>query len=448
MATKKIFSITGKEVPKQELPQSYDDRIAGTSLVSRVSYWNGLHVFSILFGCGLAMSALTLIPRHNSILDQTYWYEMIFPVAFARFMWAAVKVLDLDVLIGKDKLSLISLLLKIFFTSFLIHVTLFCSIYLIWTRIQGHNHPYPQVGTVCFLPTMIIGILSTPFLLPSKVFEEEDFKRKMKMFILYDFCWFMDSFARIFLGFMFDQLAYTYAQWIIAILVLICQSCTAFVITKVIHRLIGSENERANILVAVTTNFSYGFFVTTLMADASIATVFWMEALEILIQFNMTYQIFKLHKKLNLYGNETINSEKRKAVVDLVLTELCEGLIHLAYIIGFVMAYYGPNAKLIGNVGNGYWHYQAVDDVSHTFRVMFGLFAMDLICLLLNSIIVWTKCHINIFQEFCYVLQKYWPVLVLKLTYIMYYYFLLNDVNNAFDRTYEYSWLTNNKTSF
>ena len=440
MGTKKIFSISGKEVTKEELPQSYDDRIAETALVSRVSYSNGLHVFSILFGCGLAMSASTLIPRHNSILDQTYWYEMIFPVGIARLLWAAAKVQDLNALIRKKKLKSISLLLKIFFTSFLIHVTLFCSIYLIWTRIQGRNHPYPHVGTVCFFPTMIIGILSTPFLLPPKVFEEEDFKRKMKMFILYDLCCFMDSFTRGFLGWMFDQLANTYAQCIIAILILICQSCTAFVITKVIHRLIGSETEGSNILVAVTINFNYGWFVANLMMDASLATVFCMEALEILTQFKMTYQIFKLHKKVNSYGNETINSDKRKAVIELVLAELCEGLIHLGYIIGFVMAYYGPNSKLIGNVGNGDWQYQVVDDVSHTIFVMFGLFVMDLICLSLNSIIIWMKSHVNIFEEFCYVLQKYWLILLLKLTWPIYGYFLSNDVNYASDRTHEFSW--------
>ena len=161
----------------------------------------------------------------------------------------------------------------------------------------------------------------------------------------------------------------------------------------------------------------------------------------------MTYQIFKLHKKVNPYGNEAIILDKRKAVLRLVLAELCEGLIHLAYIIGFVMAFYGPNSKLIGNVGNGDWHYQAVVDVSHTLRVMIALFFMDLASLSMNAIIIWMKCQVNIFQKFCYVLQKYWLILALKLTYNIYTYFLTNDVNNGSDRTYEFSWLTNNKTS-
>ena len=330
MTSKKIFSITGKEVPKQEPSQSYDEKIAETSLVSRLSYWNGLHVFNILGGCALAMSVLTLIPRHNSILDQTYWYEIIFPIGFAIFIWAAAKLLDLCVLIGKDKLISIGLFVKIFFTSFLTHVTLFCSIYLIGTRIQGYNHPYPHVYTICLLLTLIIGILSTPFLIPPKFFKEEDFKRKMKMFILYDFCWFMVSFPKIFVANMFDQLGHTDAQCIIALLIQISKKCTAYVITKVIHRLIGAENERANVLVATSINVSYGVFAATKIAGARVPTVFCMVAIEILIQLRMTYQIVKLHKKVNLHGNETINSDERKTVLRLVLAELCEGLIHLA----------------------------------------------------------------------------------------------------------------------
>ena len=220
-----------------------------------------------------------------------------------------------------------------------------------------------------------------------------------------------------------------------------------FIIRKVIHRLIGSGNERANVLVAVTINVSYGFFAATKIAGARVATVLCMVVLEILMQLKMTYQIVKLHKKVNLCGDETLNSDKRKALLRLVLAELCEGLVHLAYIIGFVMAFYGPNSKLIGNVGNGNWHYQAVDDVSHTFCVMFGLFVVDLISFTINAIIIWMKCQVNILQKFCYVLQKYWLILVLKLTYNIYSYFLSNDVNNAADRTHEYSWLTKNETS-
>ena len=62
----------------------------------------------------------------------------------------------------------------------------------------------------------------------------------------------------------------------------------------------------------------------------------------------------------------------------LVLAELCEGLTPLAYAISFSMAYYGPNAELLGNIKSDYWHYEAVQDVSWTFLVLLGYFQLTL----------------------------------------------------------------------
>ena len=137
--------------------------------------------------------------------------------------------------------------------------------------------------------------------------------------------------------------------------------------------------------------------------------------------------------------------EKKKAITKLVLAELFEGLVPLAFAICFAIAYYGPNAKLLGNVQNGYWQYKAVDDVSRTFLVMSGMFTMDLLSLFLNAIILWLSCKLNIFKEICSVLQKYWYIMALKLTNNAYLYFASNDVNLAMDLTLKFRWITNDK---
>ena len=35
-------------------------------------------------------------------------------------------------------------------------------------------------------------------------------------------------------------------------------------------------------------------------------------------------------------------------------------IYHLSYLVCFVAAYKGPNAGVLGNVGNSYWHYQVL----------------------------------------------------------------------------------------
>ena len=145
----------------------------------------------------------------------------------------------------------------------------------------------------------------------------------------------------------------------------------------------------------------------------------------------MSYQIVKLHKKVTNFENDQARMDKQKAVLKLLLAELCEGLIPLAYAIGFSMAYYGPNGHLIGNVRNGYWQYQMVCDASWTLLVMFGLFSLDLICLLLNSRILWVFSNVNLFDEFCMTMQKYWQIIGLRMISDIYIHFLFKDVNLA-----------------
>ena len=148
-------------------------------------------------------------------------------------------------------------------------------------------------------------------------------------------------------------------------------------------------------------------------------------------------------------NEETLNdeasqfkAEKKNVILKLVSAELCEGLIPLAYAICFAMAYYGPNANLIGNVRNDYWHYKAVDDASWTFIVMFGMFAMDLVSFFLNAGIIRFKCNVNLFKETCIVLHKYWLIILLQLVNNTYHNFLATDVNLATAWTRNFDWLT------
>ena len=115
----------------------------------------------------------------------------------------------------------------------------------------------------------------------------------------------------------------------------------------------------------------------------------------------------------------------------------------MAYALSFAMAYYGPNAKLLGNVKSEYWQYEAVEDVSWTFLVMLGLFFMDIVCLAFNLSILWIFSRVNHFEKFCSVMQKYWYILAVKLVYDVYIHFFIHDINFGYDLTRQYDWITN-----
>ena len=114
----------------------------------------------------------------------------------------------------------------------------------------------------------------------------------------------------------------------------------------------------------------------------------------------------------------------------------------MCYAIGLIMAYYGPNSKLIGNVGSGIWAYEEIEDVGRQLKVIFGMFGMDVLSVLLNSICLSKYGNVNLIQYFLKFLQKYWPLVGIRLGYDLLVYFTFNDINLAMDLTTEFSWIT------
>ena len=113
-------------------------------------------------------------------------------------------------------------------------------------------------------------------------------------------------------------------------------------------------------------------------------------------------------------------TDKEEAIISLVLNETIEVLVPSAYSITFILAYYGPNASILGNIRNSYWTYEAVRDVGKLFTALCKMFILDLGSAIISSIFLWKCCRINLFQEYCNVMKKYWPVMTLKLAGIMY----------------------------
>ena len=84
---------------------------------------------------------------------------------------------------------------------------------------------------------------------------------------------------------------------------------------------------------------------------------------------------------------------------------MIEFVAPLTYLVCFSMAYYSPNSNLIGNVANGYWHYNEVKDLFQTLKPIFVFFLVDLSSALLCQFLLWLFCRINLFKA-CMALQK------------------------------------------
>ena len=98
----------------------------------------------------------------------------------------------------------------------------------------------------------------------------------------------------------------------------------------------------------------------------------------------------------------------------------------LAFLLSFVVAYYGPNSNIIGNVCANVWQYKKVEDINETMGTIFLFFFTDFSSVVVCAIILRVVCKINIFKAFIATEKEFGIVLCIILGYF------LTTVNNGF----------------
>ena len=131
-----------------------------SSRSTNTSYWNSLY-FVVILGCNiLTTSILTLIPRQNSVLYPSYWYEialMYITVIAANATFT--HILEIYIYLNITSLASLKMGLKYLFRSFLVVGIPYLTCYLIWTVILGSSHPMPFLAFITFMATWILYFL-------------------------------------------------------------------------------------------------------------------------------------------------------------------------------------------------------------------------------------------------------------------------------------------------
>ena len=103
---------------------------------------------------------------------------------------------------------------------------------------------------------------------------------------------------------------------------------------------------------------------------------------------------------------------------ELVVIERIETVIPITYILIFNMAYYGPNAEILGNIKLSIWHYEAVVDVQKHLKNMILLFGIDFLSAIITGTLLWTSCKINIFKVLKKLQKKLWLMMAMLEAYL------------------------------
>ena len=99
----------------------------------------------------------------------------------------------------------------------------------------------------------------------------------------------------------------------------------------------------------------------------------------------------------------------------------------LTYMMLVAMAYFGPNAELMGNIKLEIWHFKKpiMDIEAYLIKVSL-LMAVDLFSVVVNGALLWHFCKINVVKVMKKLQQKFW------LPFTIVEGFLLMSVINSF----------------
>ena len=75
------------------------------------------------------------------------------------------------------------------------------------------------------------------------------------------------------------------------------------------------------------------------------------------------------------------------------------------------MAYYGPNADILGSIKLKIWHYETVIENIEKFVLnLLSLFFIDVISFAVNGILIWHFCKLNVLEVINDLQKSFWLV--------------------------------------
>ena len=101
---------------------------------------------------------------------------------------------------------------------------------------------------------------------------------------------------------------------------------------------------------------------------------------------------------------------------------ICEkqSLHVITYMTLIVMAYYGPNAEILGNIKLNIWQFnRPIADIEKYVTNVSMWLSIDFLSLIINGILLWQFCKINILKILKKLQQKYWFIFAIAEAYVM-----------------------------
>ena len=185
-------------------------------------------------------------------------------------------------------------------------------------------------------------------------------------------------------------------QWVIAFFLPFIREFNIWLSSKFAKRAADGDQRKSEIVCSQAMGAAHT--LNLLYTIGSIAT---LETAALVLGIDFFINIYICSKIIYLKKKKQDNTEKQVELLqDLVVNEMIELFLPLAYLASLLIAYFGPNSELIGHVGNKYWQYNSIDDLDHEVRYILMFFFVDLGSLFVSGVLLRVFCRIQLHQAF------------------------------------------------
>ena len=419
-----LFTVSNKFKNNDYQENDTDEVINGSTLNHPIIYiknmlnnslpLQGLLGIFIMILATAASALFTGWPQHNVICNPEYWYELLGPAIFGYMtISAGVSLVDCWTVMKIEALMSMKAYWILFIVTSAGFVIPYVMVHAIWVHIVEFNHPMPFHGSLCLLFSQIAKCMGLWFLVPSNLRVMDKLFRKRLW-------WYMVVFPVGFIiGQCYSQLLLLFRvvplkmQWCIGFLLPVMKKLNTWILTKVASKAAGSKTISAKMAKICHLGSLHSFSVAVVLgSNVSSLTTYVVFAVDSIPNVWSCIRIWKLFRQ----SSPTAKAEMNELVSCLTLRELFEISVPAVYCASFIIAYYGPNANILGNVQNDMWHYSKVTNVYDKLNNIVIFFVADLcrgVCL---AMVLWKFCRINIWRTYCNIVYEYGLLMFLFMT--------------------------------
>ena len=372
----------------------------------------------------LYSTIITLWPQNNVIRYPEYWFEPLGPIITGYLVVdVANTITNATIVMNIDRLKSWKKYFQLLMSIAIGYVASYVSIYVIWVHGLSYRHPMPFIGNVCMSISYIVKVISFWFLFPPNERENKDFRKRLLGYMCLFPLFFLIAQAYTQLSSLFFSVPLN-IQWCLGIFVPIVKKINMWIAAKIAFKAAGGATVSAKLAMICGVGGMHSFMMVLLLASkVQPMTAYLVMILDCLPNLWSCVKIIKMHRHhshvastLTPSSNDAGRKELEEALQCLTLKESLELFIPVVYCASFVIAYYGPNAKILGNIQNDYWQFEKVENLFDKLSTVGIFFTIDALRAIISALALWYFCKINVCKTYCHIMYHYG---ILLLFYIM-----------------------------